>query len=426
MPSAMKSVKFTIALFLFCHLAFSQSNYVPAEIILANGEAKSGWVNNKDWLKNPSEISFKFELDGDKTLLQANDLKEVKFDNKKYISRSITYDATPLALDKLTTSQLGTPVQDTILLEVIFEGEKSLYFLKDQDNKQHFFIAEKDDIIELIYRKYLTEGEGVEKTMGEINTYKNMLVYYFNDCPSIAQSIQTMTYTTKHMVKVFHEYFKCSKTPYEAFSLKEKSSIELYVGGGVIFSKLTFGGSEVAYSHINSTDFESQVDFTPSIGLAISLPKRLNRLAFKAELSYASYATQGFTEYTNHNNILYKEVAYFSQAYINFSAFVKYRFDIGELHPFVNAGLLYGFATKNENSMHRETFFQGNPLHEEDLPALVGTNSSQQGITLGAGIDYKLFFFEYRYTISNGMSGTPALPSTVYMNSLLAGLRIKL
>ena len=414
-----------LVLMLSFQLAFSQSNYVPAEIVTSTGEVIKGWINNKDWQKNPSTIWFKSELESDKTSFNANQIQTVTFANKKYISRIITYDAAPLALDKLTKSQAGMPVVDTILLEVLFEGAKSLYFLNDKNNKEHFFIGEKDEFVELTYRKYLTEAEGVEKTMKEVNTYKNILAYYFADCATIVNSISKMTYKRSQMVKVFNEYFECSKTPYQAFSPKEKGAVELYIGAGVIFSKLKFGGEDLLYSHLNSTNFNSQADFTPSLGVALSLPKRLNRLAFKAELSYTSYATEGSVEYTNHNNILYKEVAYFNQAYINFSVFVKYRFDIGELHPFVNAGLLYGFATKNENSLHRETFFQGNPLNQENIAALAGTKDVQQGVVFGTGVDYKLLFLEYRYTISNGMSGTPAIPSTVKMHSLLAGLRFQ-
>src|SRR6185436_11950356 len=89
--------------FLFCSLLlFAQSNFIPCSITKSAGESINGFIDYKEWSKNPSTISFKKSLDEAATAYSVDDLLGFEVTGKeKYLRARIKKDMMPVKISEL-------------------------------------------------------------------------------------------------------------------------------------------------------------------------------------------------------------------------------------------------------------------------------------------------------------------------------------
>ncbi len=121
--------------------------------------------------------------------------------------------------------------QDTFLLETLVSGPISLYYLKEKDDKMHFFL-ERDNVTEELVRAKWQSSQMVQRFLPSLEPYKDQLAAKLNDCPDIQGKIKSMRYTKNAMLNIVRSYYTCTgKAPgYAKQNLKVNAEFGVTVG----------------------------------------------------------------------------------------------------------------------------------------------------------------------------------------------------
>ena len=150
-------------------------------------------------------------------------------------------------------------------------------------------------------------------------------------------------------------------------------------------------GDSPYVQHLINTEFESSTNPTGMIGFSFGLPRKLDRMSIRLDLSYLAF-----------------ENDLFDMAYINGNFLFAYQYTDRDVDFTGLIGLSMGYAIKDE--------------HQYDYMS----NDTQQGLVIGFGMGYKFFFVEYRYLYSNGMITATDIISRVGSSHLNFGLRFNI
>ncbi len=132
---------FRIGLIIFSllifHKSFSQENFLSGYIIKDDIDTIYGYIDYRDWGKNPINIKFKRSLSSESATYSPLDIKGFEVNDKIYKSGIIETEISTLNPDKMEKDpQLKIKV-DTAFVQALFVGKKSLYFYKNRDKKEN-------------------------------------------------------------------------------------------------------------------------------------------------------------------------------------------------------------------------------------------------------------------------------------------------
>ena len=156
-------------------ISFAQSNYKPGYVVILKGDTVNGYINYKDWDKNPRNISFGNSPEGQKTEYNFKNISEFTitgFENYRSFNLWISQDYNDH--ERLTPWLDTTKKFDTVFLRTVTTGKYlTLYSYKDKI-KQRFFISDAEaKPVELIYHVYIDTVYSTE--VHTVETYKNQL-----------------------------------------------------------------------------------------------------------------------------------------------------------------------------------------------------------------------------------------------------------
>ncbi len=204
----------SLVLLLFSLFTFSQQNYLPGYVINTNGDTLKGFIDYRNWDRNPSEINFKSELENGNRAFTPLDIIEFGVHDEIYIGRIIDIETSPeMPKREKPDSELHLRL-DTVFLQALYIGEKSLYHYRLNDGKDLFYISQNSDLELLVYKKYLKKLQREEATtidqIGHYsvlknNKYRGQLILYFDDYPIIKERISSTTYTKESIIKLFNQ-----------------------------------------------------------------------------------------------------------------------------------------------------------------------------------------------------------------------------
>jgi len=185
---------FTLFAVLFSVSAFCQSNFIPATVSLLDGKNLVGYIEYKDWDITPRSISFKENIDDKPIKLFVTEVREFRLDNQIYERAIVQVEYSSLNLNTLDDSVRFKLRPDTVFLQTIYDGAKSLFYLKMQDGKELFYIKVDSTYTLLLYKKYRLEVDQ-NSVVGINGKYKGQLAYYLSDCRTITANIDKTKYT---------------------------------------------------------------------------------------------------------------------------------------------------------------------------------------------------------------------------------------
>jgi hypothetical protein len=341
----------------------AQSNFQEGYIISLKGETVNGFIDYQKWKKNPNTVSFKSDLTANSTTYKPDEIKsfyvkdELSFYMKdvKYVGVIMDIDKSPYKMGELTYDAVAELVTDTVFLSVLVEGEMSLYFLKDETSKPHFFIKNSEkEIEELIFGQYLSDikkADGTKSTRAVKNEkYKGLLTVYMQDNTGFTKKIKDLTYHREPLKKLIQDYNKVkesdSRLYFETASRKSLRFIPTVVGGAYYNSikiKEEDFGKAIGFS---SRSFSTNSDMNPSyasyifgLGLNMVSGRRLQRISWYQEFLFYSekidfeYNLERIGFYTKdcvHDMNLY---------YGKYNTMIRYKHGYKDFKPFINVGI---------------------------------------------------------------------------------------
>lgn len=399
--------------------AFSQENFNEGYIVKQNGDTVLGFIDYRNWDKNPEKIRFKSNVDENAIFYNPTEIIEFGVKDEIYVGAIVNAEVSSLRSDKLGDNPELNIRVDTVFLQTIFRGHRSLFYYKNAEGRDNFYIMEGTEFELLIYKKYDVERDGREG-IAENKKYLNQLALYLNDCVSIQTKVNKTGYKSTDLVKLFQYYYSCSASDDFFHKKLDKAYIETGLLAGVSLTSLNFSSS--GFPYLAEAEFDQSINFTTGLYLDIILPKNQGKWSVNNEIFYTSYNVTGTYVESKSDNFYETSISEIGYSYLKINNMLRFKYPLGNMFLFANAGIANGFAIAETNYKESTLTVSSTETVTEGV-AMDETSKYEQSFLLGTGARYNKFSFEFRYENGNGMSAYKNLNSSARRFYFLFGFR---
>lgn len=350
--------------------SFARTTYIPGYIINLQGDTIQGLINYTEWDINPYEILFKQSKMRTPQYYLPSDIKGFGLMDQRYVSAIVQKETSPYLDRELLTDPALRLVSDTVFLQTLIGGDKSLHYLKDLDEKDHFYILE-DSIYKLLLHKTYVEYTDGRKEYHNMR-FIGQLSRFFWEERSLQEIIASTTYDRSSLEFLFNAYLKKQgKTSVYRSVTTKAPAVYGFIAG--VSSTMVNVDSEVF-----DVDFGPSVNFTGGVYAELPMAGKLRVISFCNELMYSSYKMQKNVQvmYFPTNN------AQFDFDYLRLNTMIRYR----PSWFFVNFGFMNGLCIQQQNTVFDEI------------------KRYEFGLVYGAGLKYKRLSVEFRKETGDGVS----------------------
>lgn len=412
-------------LFIF-HAAHSQENFIPGYVIQNNNDTLFGWVDYRNWKKNPDWVSFKTKDGSDPIVYTTTEIKEFGVEEDIYVSAVVEAEVSPLHINKLNYIPDLTIVSDTTFLQVLFKGEKSLYVYKNKDGRENYYIKKASGYELLIYNRYFVllnkhfEIGKRKRVIAENKKYLNQLALYLGDCKSIQSLLQSTTYDQKRLIKLFQDYYECTSSCLYFQKKPDRIRIETGILAGTSVTTLDFRSEN--HEFLVNAAYSPSVNFSSGLFFNLIFPRNQGKWSVYNELLYTSFRVEDVFEDFKHEDLYTITTTELGYSYLKLNNMIRFRYPTGSFLLFLNGGITNGFAVSETNYKRAESKYYNEDRIKEGR-ALDDTRKYEQGYLIGTGAKYNRLSVEFRYEKGSGMSEYLNLKSAVNRYYLLVGYR---
>lgn len=410
----------SIAIILFSVIsitAFSQKNLVQGTVITKGNDTLSGLIDYRNWSTNPDRISFT-DASGNTTVFTPLDLVKLFVKDEVYVGAVVNTENSPTVLGALQELPGYTLDVDTVFLQAVIEGDRSLYFLKNKSGNNNFFIKKDEGYALLFYKRYLVKTGG-EIIVAEVKGYINQLIDYLSGIDELSKEIEISEYNWGNLERLFRLYHSQTRGGIRFSRGSEKLKIKTGVFAGATLTGIILRSNY--YTNLEKAEYNPSFDFTGGLAVDLVLPRNFGRWSFNNELQWSSWHSYGERIVTiQDGNIYYKWIHDLAFSYVNLNSILRYNRPVGTTVIFFNAGISNGYmvSQKNEMVFERKEFARietGEDIYIEYI------RRYEQAWLVGAGVRYGKFWAEYRQERGNGLSHDTETYSATRINSLWLG-----
>lgn len=353
----------------FTFLALAQSNYKSGYILKLNGDTVKGYINYKEWVRNPEYIEFKTAVqDKEPSRFTPDMLRTFEVNG---MDKYIGYIG-PVSMDKNTFPDLPSALDTTTVLDSVFlrteYSGSPLSLLVHQDNiKTRLFIQENDGKPEeLPFYQYYTDAIKFRT----VPLYKTKLIALLQKYNPQSAAVYKLIAANEFNETDITRILKLINNDTEG---KSKSTY-----GGRFFAGALFNRTSTKFDGDNMFKGQSGITYAPqlSAGYDVLLNKYTQKFYFRVELGF-TYAKPSFVTVTNQLALPIITKARFDQYTASLTP--QYVYNIYNKDAFkvsLGAGIRfnYSFYSNNEitydkyntsfiNSYKLENFWMSFPVH---------------------------------------------------------------
>ena len=371
---------------------FSQENFQPGYIITQRMDTVHGLIDYRNWEKNPGMIKFKSGKDGDVATYKPSAINSFSVGEETYVSAPVQLEKSPHLVNELNYSSEFSFASDTIFLQLLIRGDKSLYYYKDAISKDNFFIKDKGEYKILLYKQYLQVTDGKEYLAAN-KAFKQQLADYFSNCPTINTQLAPIEYNTSDLKKIFNYYFSCTNSNYKPERKEEKKLNSFGITTGLSFVNTTYVIESIDFVPVTA----SYRSVSPIIGINYNyvLPRNQGRFSIYNDLFFSRVKIKG--EYVKYQDadINSKTTYSVSSTFFLLNSVVRYKFPIKNFFTFINAGISNNFNLSLYNNKKVENKFYTTETVEE-FGFNRGFSHDVFEFTHGFGFQYKRLSIDIR------------------------------
>ena len=218
--SMLKQFLFLI-IFSITSISNAQINFEAGYYINDSNTKIEGFIQNIEWLDNPTEIKFKSNLEAESKTITIDNVKEFG------IIDGVAYERFDVQIDKSSDdpknlSELRSPEfeNETLLLKKIIEGKASLYYYSGFGIVRFFYSQDDNPIKQLVYKRF--QNSGTEIGVNEL--YKQELKTYLT-CATISETkYKNLKYKLTSLIPFFKLYNECNGSPSIVYNQVSKST----------------------------------------------------------------------------------------------------------------------------------------------------------------------------------------------------------
>lgn len=264
----------------FFTAAFSQIRFEKGYIINNKDEKSEVLIKNEDWSLNPTNFIYKNSEDGSELTAKIENVKEFGVYNfSKYARFTGPIDQSRDDLQDLGSEKNPKWVEQTVFLQQLAEGKRSLYSYNNSKILRFFYEDGDTKITQLIYKRYLGENSS---NIYINNEFRSQLANSFAGDVD-GDKFDSLPYKAQSLTNLFKKY-NVSDSVLKSDS--EKSSFNLYIKPGFSFNSAKFQISGGSYL---DTNFESKLSPKFGVQLEFILPTRRNKWSVFVEPTYQTY-----------------------------------------------------------------------------------------------------------------------------------------
>jgi hypothetical protein len=406
---------------LACLPAFAQENFKDGYIVLPNRDTVRGQVDDREWVNNPSRISFRDKA-GKTASFMPEEIRSFYVNGEIYRSYKVRFY--PFSLDPVVTaseSWSASPYDSTVYLRLITGGKLNLYHFKDRKDLTYFFTQRQDAVPdELRIRNRAVEVDGHQNVATDL-LYQDQLMGLLADCGQAAKRAGQVAYTENALRKLVFSYNNCGKDTVEQRSAQTGArgqAITFIPMLGYLHSSVRVSGNldEARMS------WPSYSTFAAGMGMQILLPRARQQFSFFTDLLYAHFssASNAFrvNSFTTENSVID-----FSQLKLDIQ--FRYQYPEGKaVRPFFNVGFSNSMIINNKSYRNDYNSADNSNTHGPIFGISGGIKSYQVGIIGGGGITAGPWNIEARIERLPGISDLESVGSPMTNYYLLVGFRL--
>lgn len=415
-----KSSALLLLAFMFAQFLQAQENYLEGYILTSIHDTVKGYIDYKNWEKNPDKIRFKRTQEAQPEIYRPLDIVAFGVSDEIFVSAIVESEYSLLVISELIFDSRENLKTDTTFLHTLLKGEKSLYYFKNRAGRENFYIMTDSGYNLLVYRKHLKKVDE-NKIVVENNKYVGQLLIYLQNCPAISERIKTVSYKTKSLLKLFRSYYTCTSTEASYVVKEEKPKVGFGVLAGISNTSIKF--TNTGFEYLANTDYGTSTDFSAGIFLGLVLPRNLGKWSFHSELLFTAYNLNGsYTDFVNEDYYTITDTR-LEFSYLNLNLMARFHYPLDNLNWFFGGGISNGFMIQDENFKFEEVKFY-NDHRFTSGPALSETKKYEVAYLLGTGIEFHDFSAELRFENGNGVSGKNTPSSSTINFFAIFGYRL--
>ncbi|QNL49034.1 outer membrane beta-barrel protein [Olivibacter sp. SDN3] len=406
-----------LSLALIPTVALSQDNFISGYVVTNNKDTITGYVDYRNWSVNPEKIAFKAHLTDDRILFSPLDIICFSVAGELYESGIIIGKKNAGENNKESESGILRLQRDTIFLQTLITGEKSLYKYRNRGGTNVFYIKRNGDFELLGYNQYNVQQNG-KTYLAKDKQYVAQLISYFQDCPSIVAAIQSTNYSAKYLEKLFLTYYACKNEPIAFKNQTEENKPKWGALSGISVTSLNFEG--YGNSPLINTKFDQSTNIAAGVFLEIFIPRNFQKWSIYNELAMSTYKVKGnYNDFTSGENYSTYHTT-IGHTHLKTVNMIRFSQAVRRTSLFINAGMTNGFVINETNSMTIVSKFY-NSENTREQKALEDTRKYEQGLAIGFGSIYKAMSLQWRLERGSGISAYTNLKSTTNRHYLLLG-----
>lgn len=398
----------------------AKGNFQPGHITLNSGETLNGLIDYGAWRQSPAQITFKSSKSAPEQVFSPLDARGFGLsDELLFQSAIVQSESSPRTASHLQHLPELVLDVDTVFIEVILKGPKSLFRHQNSFGNENFYIIRDGNYEWLTYKKFLAQEENIT-FVTENKGYLRQLGEYLSGCPGVKGLLKETRYKQESLVELFKTWYDCQPLP-PAFQLNNRG-IKLHAGvfGGMIMTKVKF-------SDINSSRQLAEGVGPPSFnltgGVYVDLAEAVfvPRWSLHNEFSWAVFEILHTKEGSDFSNIQEDHHTYVRHGYLRMTNMIRRHFPKGDQALFFNGGLTTGLVLVEENYQNRSAFGVADDVK---IPVFQESSKMEIGIAAGLGYLFKGFGAELRYERGLGMSSALASQFTTQRIQFLVSFGI--
>jgi hypothetical protein len=325
-----------------------QVKFLEGIVIDSVNVAKSGYIEYRDWTKNPSKINYRNSKTGTTISYSPFSIEQFEINGIcKYLSTYVEMDPNPVSTEQ--ASAIRQPfVKGKFFLKVLVQGEKATLY-EFIDSKPHYFIQYgKGPITELVYALMMDASTG---NISFIREYRNQLTMEIATDSLKEEKMrqaEKLQYTERDLSR-FVASLNGTNLGYTLPSKKGKRSV-FFAGAGYAFHRHEYRG---VIRFLNSIDFKNINSYSFTGGVDLMGAKDFQRLIFRTELTFSTvtFKGKGVSQHITAGPLEYNDFV-MKQRNITPSVSAIYQFlTIGKARMYGGFGLEYNFSFYGENRL---------------------------------------------------------------------------
>jgi hypothetical protein len=251
------------------HLTIAQNeDFKTGYLIDNNGKKITCLIQDSDWKQYPDKVTYKLNEDSKHQEATLQTTQEIVIPGvAKLVRATVAIDVSMTNINQYNYKKQPVWEDKTLFLEVIVEGEATLYSHILDGDKRFFYHLVGQPVEQLVHKKYLVS----ETRIAENNAYKQRLLGTLK-CESLSSdTFVNLSYKASSLGKVFMKYNTCKGNTVANYDINryKKDLVKVKFRTGLNFGKMSVTSSRTPAFN---TDFSKEVSLLYGLELELRLP----------------------------------------------------------------------------------------------------------------------------------------------------------